>query len=845
MTTDSPRRTRWLAVVATFVAAVLAVPAAAETPIPELTLWRAQMLSFGRAACDALAQPPSLDEALVRVYYDAERVFYQIAGDTGDASWEACARRAEAIFRDQYVLPQNGNVPGYWNFTHGLTLDWLQTGDAASKNAVIALSQNASYAGDTVPLEWTQPAYYSREVAYAIMSYLNAEKVGAPARARLPLLVDQALGHLDQWFVSGTALCPSECDPPEAVGRFYVQPFMAGLTAEALIMYFDKTGDARILPAIKTALDWLWANAWIGAEQAFWYDNVSRSAAPDLNLLIAPAFAWVYAQTGDVTYRERGDLVFAGGVLRAFLGAGKQFNQNYAWSFDYVRWRGGVGAPPPPPPPGGTLQVAVTQPSAGTTVSGTAWAVVWLSGAAGAANDVTLTLGGRTVGTTTSASPGPISLPYDTRLTSDGAQTLTVSARDAGGNTGTAGVSIVVGNGTAPLPPPPPPAALTASIVTPAAGATVSATTTVTLAAAGGTPPYTYTLALDGTTLVSGGAATFAWNTAAASNAAHTLTATVRDANGQTATATRTVTVLNGTAPVGTLRVAVTQPTSGATVSGSAWAVVWISGATGSANSVTLTLGGHTVGTTTSASPGPISLPYDTRLAADGAQTLAVSARDAGGNTGTGGVSIVVANGTTAPPPPPPPPAALIASITAPAANATVGGTTTVTMAASGGVAPYTYTLALDGATLVSGGGVTYAWNTAATSDAAHTLTLTVRDAAGATATASRAVTVSNVTPPPPTGSLEVFVTQPRSATTVRGTAWIVVWLDGAAGGANVYTVSVNGQAVATQTTASTGPVSLPWLTTGTPNGAQEIRVTVRDAAGKTGAASVSVTVAN
>ena len=107
-------------------------------------------------------------------------------------------------------------------------------------------------------------------------------------------------------------------------------------------------------------------------------------------------------------------------------------------------------------------------------------------------------------------------------------------------------------------------------------------------------------------------------------------------------------------------------------------------------------------------------------------------------------------------------------------------------------------------------------------------------------------VTVSNgASPPPSSGSLQVFITQPRNATTVHGTAWIVVWLNGAQGAANAYTVIVNGQAVATQTTPSTGPVSLPWVTVGTPNGAQTLSVTVRDATGNTGTAAVTVTVAN
>ena len=323
--------------------------------IPELRRWEAQMLSFGRKTCDYLGQPHTNDELLTAVYYDALDVFLQIGEYTRDPAWTVCAQRAKAIYRDRYVLANKGTVPGYWNFTHGLTLDYLKTGDATSKDAVIVLSRNAAFAVDSTPLGSTASAARSREVAYTIMSYINAEKVGAAPRARLPQLVDQALGHLDQWFGARTFRCPRDCDPPAAAGQYYIQPFMVGLTSEVLIMQFERTHDPRIVPAIKTALDWLWANAWVPADQAFWYDNwvahpaqplSPRPGAPDLNLLIAPSYVWLYRQTGDATYRQRGDQIFAGGVKRAFLGGNKQFNQNYRTSFDYVKWRAAGSEPP-------------------------------------------------------------------------------------------------------------------------------------------------------------------------------------------------------------------------------------------------------------------------------------------------------------------------------------------------------------------------------------------------------------------------------------------------------------------------------------------------------------------
>jgi len=96
---------------------------------------------------------------------------------------------------------------------------------------------------------------------------------------------------------------------------------------------------------------------------------------------------------------------------------------------------------------GGGLQVWITQPTPGATVSGAAaWATVWIDGTSGASNTLTATLDGRGAGGTTSGSAGPISFPFDTTVVADGTHTLTVTARDAVGHTGTNAISIVTRN---------------------------------------------------------------------------------------------------------------------------------------------------------------------------------------------------------------------------------------------------------------------------------------------------------------------------------------------------------------------------------------------------------------
>jgi len=120
-----------------------------------------------------------------------------------------------------------------------------------------------------------------------------------------------------------------------------------------------------------------------------------------------------------------------------------------------------------------------------------------------------------------------------------------------------------------------------------------------------------------------------------------------------------------------------------------------------------------------------------------------------------------------------------------------------------------------------------------------------VRDSTGATAPASTTVNVSNTTAPPPGGggTLQVYITQPSSGSTVRGTVWFVVWLGGASD-PSTYTLSVGGQTV-WGPTSSSQPASLPWVTSTADNGARTVTVTVRDSSGNTGTGSITVNVAN
>jgi hypothetical protein len=188
---------------------------------------------------------------------------------------------------------------------------------------------------------------------------------------------------------------------------------------------------------------------------------------------------------------------------------------------------------------------------------------------------------------------------------------------------------------------------------------------------------------------------------------------------------------------------------------------------------------------------------------------------------------------------------ALGASFSSPAEGATVNGAVPISVAATNAIGtPISFLVAIDGHEAFTSSGTTtsatFSWNTAF-ADGAHTLTVTVRDGAGRTATAMRSVTVAN----DGNGrSLSVFITQPHDRDTVRGTVWFTVWVEGAAAGSRTYTLTA-GREIGSVTTTSSGPVSIAWMTTAADNGNRSATVIVRDSAGNNGGAGVTLTVSN
>src|SRR5687768_3039905 len=327
------------------------------------------------------------------------------------------------------------------------------------------------------------------------------------------------------------------------------------------------------------------------------------------------------------------------------------------------------------------------------------------------------------------------------------------------------------------------------------------------------------------------------WNTIAATNGSHDLTALARDSLGRTWTSNPvTVTVANDiTAPT----VSISAPASGATVSGT------ITVTANAADDIAVAgvqffvdgIAGTDVTT------APYSIPWNTSTATNGSHTLTAVARDAAGNSTTSApVTVTVANDSTAPTVSINQAAAQVdPTRTSPitftavfsevvsgfgANDVTIGGTAggTKTATVSGG--PSTYTVAVSGMT--TSGTVTVSIAAGAAQDAAGN---------GNTASTSTDNSVRFDAAAP-----TVSISSPASGATVSGTITVTASAadDTAVTGVQFFLDGIAG------TDDTSAPFTAPWNTNTATNGSHTLTAVARDAAGnRTTSAPVTVTVGN
>ncbi|MDD2272133.1 MAG: Ig-like domain-containing protein [Desulfuromonadaceae bacterium] len=281
--------------------------------------------------------------------------------------------------------------------------------------------------------------------------------------------------------------------------------------------------------------------------------------------------------------------------------------------------------------------VSITSPAANSTISGT------VSVNATATDNVGVTkveyyLNG-TLKTTDTASPYVYSL--DTTSLASGTYTLMAKAYDAAGNVGqSSNVSVTVVNDTT---------APTVSVTAPANNATIGGTTTITASASDNVGVSKVEFYRSGVLLTATNVAPYlySWNTTTIANGSYTLVAKAYDNSGNVAQSANVIVTVNNTVADTTApSVAVTAPSSNATVSGTV-AVTASASDNVAVSKVEFYVNGALQATD---SASPFSYSWNTTLVSNGTYSIVAKAYDAAGNIGqSAAISAAVNNIVTQP----------------------------------------------------------------------------------------------------------------------------------------------------------------------------------------------------
>ena len=323
-----------------------AKPQLAQKAIPGLSTWEKQMFDLGKKWC---IYRDEQNAAGIFVdnwgwtgdawFYDGGRVYQSIdtytaaTGHPMHTAWQHCALSILDPYAN-YLVANNGVMAGYSIFTYGMAMNYWRTKDRIMREGV-----------DAVATEGPQRVSCGsvdiggiRENAYRSNAWMTNEMLGAPRWPLLQRNIDKLMGNLNMAARGQTES---------------VHPFMIGIGMEALIHWYELNlaeghPDYRVLPVIKETLDGLWRNSWLPKQNMLVYapfmlpPNHSTTYTT-LNNLVSVAYAWYWMMTGDTTERDRGDLLFqhAFDDSEGYSWSGKQFSQEFEFSFDFVRYRKG------------------------------------------------------------------------------------------------------------------------------------------------------------------------------------------------------------------------------------------------------------------------------------------------------------------------------------------------------------------------------------------------------------------------------------------------------------------------------------------------------------------------
>jgi hypothetical protein len=276
-------------------------------------------------------------------YYDRAMIHYAFWVRTGDPKYWDRATAIAVDYRTNYLEPNGYGASPHWAQMEGMALHYWLTGDERSRVAVPGFMARQ---GGFSPAQMADPNFQYNEGRIMQRVMLGAllawmlEDTSKDWATMVRGYVNAAIG-LQQ--ADGSYRWLNAC--------YLTKNFMLALQNDALMKvhtWFE--ADPRIVQTVKRAIDWQWSTQWRAGESPASFNYLSgacstpdtggnASPTPDLTLFYPAQWGWVYRQTGDATYRTRGDQLFQAGVAGAYPRGSKQFNQAYYNSFTYLGYR--------------------------------------------------------------------------------------------------------------------------------------------------------------------------------------------------------------------------------------------------------------------------------------------------------------------------------------------------------------------------------------------------------------------------------------------------------------------------------------------------------------------------
>jgi hypothetical protein len=280
-------------------------------------------------------------------YYDRALILYRQGHRTDDSDLITRGHKAAVMYRDAF---RPDDDPINWQFPRGLAMHHALTGDSETLQRLKQMTANCYMPYYLDYLDGSQPdrnnprGTDNRIQAYilthfCVMHGMRVFEIPNP-NGDERTTTEMARFCLD-------AILESQDDEGNFAAHMKQKsPFMTGLLLDALLLYYNLVEeDSRIPVAIEKSATFMWDNYRI--RDAFQYDpgtmvpgDYNRFPAPDLNMLICPAMAWLGGPGGVEIWVQQGDTIFKGGVRSgAHAGDAKHFNQQYFIGMEYTGWR--------------------------------------------------------------------------------------------------------------------------------------------------------------------------------------------------------------------------------------------------------------------------------------------------------------------------------------------------------------------------------------------------------------------------------------------------------------------------------------------------------------------------